>query len=222
MAKYTGFVSDVIRRSEKLIKIGQRENLDATALLMLMMSGFAIPYERLSNWEEHDPGLRNANLNRIKRLADRVKGGLPHSEFQDVNLLEWKYYEIKDDGLKPKHFRETVLPNIAHKLPSLKYDKTLKDIMWCMRNALAHGGIHPMSPHQIASYNGQNAVTPWNGQSDEINRVFFVGRMSSGQDVGINVVDVPLSQVRAFWRAWKKLLIGDLGDDGLAILDSAA
>ena len=49
MTEYTGFISDIIRRSDKLFQRGHKEKLEVTALLMILSTGYLIPYERLRN-----------------------------------------------------------------------------------------------------------------------------------------------------------------------------
>lgn len=235
MVEYVGFISDVINRSERILSVGQDKNYDATALLMLMISGFALPYERLSNWKETDPGLHPENtLNRIKKLAEKITAESAddplREHFSRTNLSTWRRYVLMKDGVLPKDFRSEALPRIVDK--SLEDDRnwSVKDLMRMMRNALAHGGIHPLSPRQVRSCGNSDASDSRvvSGADDQIDRIFLVSKVDrkkddpEKKDIGIYIIDVPLPELKNFWYDWKSILLDQIGDEGVATLARAA
>lgn len=234
MVEYVGFISDVINRSETILKVGRDKNYDATALLMLMISGFALPYERLSNWGETDPGLHPENtLNRIKKLAKKITAESAddplREHFSRTNLSKWRRYVLRKDGVSPKDFRREALPRIVDK--SLEHDRnwSVKDLMRMMRNALAHGGIHPLSPRQVRSCCNSDASESRviSQVDDKIDRIFLVSRVDTKEDdpkkdIGINIIDVSLPELKNFWYDWKSILLDQIGDEGVATLARAA
>lgn len=226
--EYNGFISEVIRRSASILRHGQNRRLEVTALLLLFSAGYVMSYERLKYWVDDDRNLKpSATRNKIKRLAQKIHAddsakGQQIAEFCKVDLSKWNHYTNGDMVLKKLVFRRDLLPRIVDGSLSSSRSFSLDTAMTHVRNAFAHGGVHPLSHSQMeTNYSSdKEGDLRFRQRRHEIERVFFVSEIVKGK--GISVFDIPVSELEAFWIAWQSLLIGELGDDGLAELDNAA
>ena len=180
------------------------------------------------NWSDADPDLIfNGTHSRLRKLAKKIKPGSsdingPLAQFGSLDLKNWHCYEDPEKPFRGKNFRTQLLKDIVNeeikKLDGLSLDR----LMQGMRNSLAHGGVHPISPDQLReARNSYEADTPVYIKPDsEISTIYFVSAVDKGK--GTFVIEAPVSEVEKFWTAWKNLLIKELGDDGLKELDDAA
>jgi hypothetical protein len=97
--------------------------------------------------------------------------------------------------------------------------------MRCLRNSLAHGGVHPLSPRQF-SLNTSDEFTSFKlgvGSPENINKIVFVAKKTDQQNtaIGFQIIVMSVNSAYDFWQDWRALLIKNEYFD-YAGLDNAA
>ena len=229
MTEYrSGFISSIIDRSDQILNRG---HYDVTRLLMLLSVGYAMVWERLkfhsNDKEQHvsDPVKGNKfEKNLGKSMCD---GPLRLGSFQYFKTFyksdEWQFYEVLD--YQYKYAIEDLLDALGSAQITERSELKYSTLMRCLRNSLAHGGVHPLSPRQFRS----NPSSKFNifklglGSPEVIDKIVFVAKKTDKQNVpiGFQIIVMSVNATHDFWQDWRALLIKNEYFD-YAGLDDAA
>lgn len=227
--KYDGFISTIIDRSEQLLPVDASEDLQVTRMLLLLNTGFALVWDRMQYWEDHDDArLRRLNPWSAFKKAREHKFATPVT-LQSETIFEsfrtcgdFSYFKIpKSDAEKRLSARNIV--RALQGAEKVRHEtRTLDHIMRAMRNSFAHGGILPMSPEQAGDRLQSSVPSPLH--REKIDRVYFVSKWT-GDSVrdqrGWIVMEFGLDALQFFWDDWKALLLLS-GERAMLELDKVA
>jgi hypothetical protein len=227
--QYNGFISTIIERSEQLLPVDARDDLQVTRMLLLLNTGFALVWDRIQYWEDHDDArLRRRNpWHAFKKARERkfaaavtLQGEKIFENFRTCG--DFSYFKIPNSpsvGTLSAHNIVRFLESAEEVLPETR---SLDHIMRAMRNSFAHGGILPMSPDQAGDLRRSNALAPL--RRDKIDRVYFVSKWTGDnvrEHLGWIVMEFSLDALQFFWDDWKALLLLP-GERAMLELDKVA
>jgi hypothetical protein len=229
MTEYrSGFISSIIDRSDQILN---RDRYDVTRLLMLLSVGYAMVWERLkfySNDKEQNVSESVKGNKFEKKLGKSIcDGPLRLGSFQYFETFcksdEWKFYEVLD--YQYKYAIEDLLDALGSEQIIERSELKYSTLMRCLRNSLAHGGVHPLSPRQSKS-NIFDEFTSFKlgvGSSEKINKIVFVAKKTDHQNnaIGFQIIVMSVNAAYYFWQDWRALLIKNEYFD-YAGLDNAA
>ena len=229
MTEYrSGFISSIIDRSDQILNRG---HYDVTRLLMLLSVGYAMVWERLkfhSNDKEQNVSDSVKGNKFEKKLGKSIcDGPLRLRSFQYFETFcksdEWKFYEVLD--YQYKYAIEDLLDALGSEQIIERSELKYSTLMRCLRNSLAHGGVHPLSPRQSKS-NIFDEFTSFKlgvGSSEKINKIVFVAKKTDHQNnaIGFQIIVMSVNAAYDFWQDWRALLVKNEYFD-YAGLDNAA
>ena len=229
MTEYrSGFISSIIDRSDQILN---RRHYDITRLLMLLSVGYAMVWERLkfhSNDKEQNVSDSVKGNKFEKKLGkSNCDGPLKLGSFQYFETFcksdEWKFYEVLD--YQYKYAIEDLLDALGSEQVIKRSELKYSTLMRCLRNSLAHGGVHPLSPRQF-SLNTSDEFTSFKlgvGSPENINKIVFVAKKTDQQNtaIGFQIIVMSVNSAYDFWQDWRALLIKNEYFD-YAGLDNAA
>ena len=136
---------------------------------------------------------------------------------------EWKFYEVLD--YQYKYAIEDLLDALGSEQIIERSELKYSTLMRCLRNSLAHGGVHPLSPRQF-SLNTSDEFTSFKlgvGSPENINKIVFVAKKTDQQNtaIGFQIIVMSVNSAYDFWQDWRALLIKNEYFD-YAGLDNAA
>lgn len=137
MSAYINFITDFPTRCNDLLKMFQQkarfENREVTLLLAVASAGLIIPRARLIE-EGHPSADRDHFISAATAFIKEMEGCFKKSAFYDQKRHGWTFFkgEITKDSYPDK---------IAFMCKPISNEKTTKNIIKIMRNALAHGNI---------------------------------------------------------------------------------
>ena len=229
MTEYrSGFISSIIDRSDQILNRG---HYDVTRLLMLLSVGYAMVWERLkfhSNDKEQNISDSVKGNKFEKKLGKSIcDGSLRLGSFQYFETFyksdEWQFYEVLD--YQYKYTIEDLLDALGSAQKIERSELKYSTLMRCLRNSLAHGGVHPLSPRQL-KINTTNEFSSFKlgiGSPEKIDKIVFVSKKIDEQDapIGFQIIIMSVNAAYDFWQDWRALLITNEYFD-YAELDNAA
>ena len=215
MTEYTGFISSLIERSERVLNI-QKNNpprkflrhlekeTDVTRLLLILNSGFSMIWERLVSVDgEQIRDSSYMDMEDFKIQIDKNNLSEPliiNKKYFFETIIDdplWKIYKYK--GFEERHNIYKLIGRIDKIEPIKRAEIPYRSFFTSLRHSFAHGGIHPLSPRQIGD-----------GSSSEISKVYFVSKWTKKQNPeGFKICEFPVTSLYKFWSDWKKLLNSD-------------
>lgn len=213
--EYKGFISTLIERSEMLLPLDRRDDLNVTTLLLLLNTGFALVRDRIQHWDNTDDSrIRVSDPWRRIRNACKTRLGKPITMngrvfFDDFRTSQdWAYLRVPKEASKGPLSAHNVVKCLgsADEYPSDRLE--LEELMRALRNSFAHGGVLPMSSSQAGPR--QKRVGTYLHDARQIDRVYFVSKWigdSIQDDRGWIVMEFGLDALWAFWQDWKALIL---------------
>ncbi len=203
MTAYKDFVKDFPNRCHQIFDLAQKgSNLEVTVSLVIACAGFVIPFERLrppgqiphpSNDRENHP---EASKNLLKLLNSKFI-------ISDLNPNKdnWHAGNLASISGDPDSWSEIDRPKQVTK------DKTVGNILKCIRNALAHGNLYT--------------------KGDPIESIIFISSNMDSQNKTVknySYVCVSPSEFSKFLRNWFNFLAkNEVSNSNLKeLLDNAA
>lgn len=215
MTEYrSGFISSIIDRSDQILNRGR---YDVTRLLMLLSVGYAMIWERLkfhsNDTEEYVSDPVKGNKFEKKLEKSTCDGPLRLGSFQYFETFyksdEWQFYEVS--GYRYKYAIEDLLDALWTAQTIERSELKYSTLMRCLRNSLAHGGVHPLSPRQFR-LDPSRKFTIYKlglGSPEAIDKIVFVSKKKDKQNVnvGFQIVVMSVNAAHEFWQDWRALLI---------------
>lgn len=235
--QYDGFISTIIERSEQLLPVDAKDDLQVTRMLLLLNTGFALVWDRMRYWEDHDDvRLRRRNPWSAFKKARERKFATPVT-LQGETIFEsfrtrgdFSYFRVPKSVPVKTLSREVVLQSLQSAEEVPHETRTLDHIMRAMRNSFAHGGILPMSPNEAEGRPRSGVPLPLH--RDRIDRVYFVSKWTDDRVIestgekfpdhrGWIMMEFGLDALQFFWDDWKALLLLP-GERAMLKLDKVA
>jgi hypothetical protein len=188
MSNYRDFVQDFPKRCRDVLvefsKSAKERDRDVTLLLMAAVAGFVMPYERLRD----GTAVRQPQLDRqrFRTAAEQLRTLLGTTVGTSGLFLEsegsWCFGPLASAVGTPDDWPQLSTPE------SLSPEKTVSDVLMCLRNGLAHGNVFSRSQ-----------------DSNEIDYLIFVSggtRGKSGKHIPLTFLVVSPADLRAFLLKW--------------------
>lgn len=214
-----GFITSIIERSEKILI---DERYDVTRLLLLLSFGFGMVFERL---KFQDAPLEASIPHHVLHRKFEDKLGNSFCD-RSLSLNNGAYFEhfCKSDEWEFRrvryHKRRYDIKDLLEPINSgekvEKLDLKYSELMRCLRNSLAHGGIHPLSPRQSCRL---HVLPPFSfkklgtGSNENIDKVIFVSKWKEKDEdtskeitMGFNTIIFSVEALHLFWKDWRNLL----------------
>lgn len=142
MTAYKNFVEDFPHRCREILNFAWKPALfkgrEVTLMLMVASAGLVVPYERLKPDGDKFKHLSEDNK-RFSAAADQLRTLLEQpflsSEVWNQSVSTWHYGKLKDVRGDPDSWE-----GLCKRRP-VPVDKTVKNVLRVIRNALAHGNI---------------------------------------------------------------------------------
>lgn len=227
MTEYTGFISSLVERSEKVLGVNSNSSdqtsmrdTSVTRLLLLLNAGFSMVWDRIDTVQNNDdPKFKNAFPETFKTRANntRLSNNLIIGDinfFQRTSKdLTWHVHRVPN--FKNPHDISILVKELSDKsiLPKTKKSNTYKELFISLRNSFAHGGIHPMSPRQtndIAFIERLKLQNPKSAKESEIYKVFFVSKWGEYNNAkGHTIIEFPIAALMNFWHDWREVILSN-------------
>lgn len=229
--EYDGFIHSIINRGDEIIypeKSSFRpKDRKVTRLLLILQTGFALVYERISFVEKENEDLNinyksdfeHLNINSKTDLFKKIKKQnidqplllRDQIYFEDfVSKTQWTQFLVKTEDVRRHKISELIKQIGEHNIVK-KEETSYYDLMQCMRNSLAHGGVHPLSPR--LSLNRANEFGSLDSDS-LLDRVYLVSDKREKDEItgknqitGKYVLEMSTDSLEKFWRDWKNLIL---------------
>lgn len=140
MSEYMNFIQDFPTRCGEILESYQKratfQGREVTLMLSIASSGFLVPYERIR--AKHPSG----DASRYNKICTEIKS-LFNTKFNDSSLLEdasgvWWFGKLASHNGMPDDWPE------MRNLQQVSNKEKTREILYHLRNALAHGNIFTM------------------------------------------------------------------------------
>jgi hypothetical protein len=227
--EYKGFISTLIERSEMLLPLDRRDDLNVTTLLLLLNTGFALVRDRIRYWDDTDDRrIRVSSPWKDIQKACKTRLGKPITMngqvfFEDFRASrDWAYFRVPREASRGTLSGDNIVRCLHDTDEVPPIELKLDAVMWALRNSFAHGGVLPMSSSQAGPR--RKLLGTHLHDARQIDRVYFVSKWtgdSPQDDLGWIVMEFGLDALWAFWQDWKALILVP-GQHALDQLDRVA
>lgn len=143
--QYYNFVQDFPSRCGELLEKFENKTRiigrEVTLMICIATAGFTVPYERMR--KNHSAGDGSRYDKARKQLTDLYNMKFYASALGEDSSHSWHFGNLKDHAGGPDNWPE------MDQLEPLAQDISTRDILYHLRNALAHGNIFTMGKRNI-------------------------------------------------------------------------
>ena len=215
MTEYrAGFISSIIERSDQILR---RNQYDVTRLLLLLSVGYGMVLERLKfHSSDTEQNVSNSVVHskfekKLSKYTCEKNLTLGSQDYFEnfIDNEEWHMFSIA--GYTRKYSIDELWSSLDACQKINRSELKFSTLFSCVRNSLAHGGVHPLSPRQSNSHLSSRFVpiSRGVGSQEKIDKIIFVSKNTDAENnaIGFIVMVMSVEAAHSFWQDWRSLLM---------------